>query len=377
MNFPQLQTASKVLMTADTVGGVWTYALELIRALDDYDVQVSLATMGAPLTRDQRKDLRNLSNAELFESRYKLEWMEKPWFDLARAGAWLLDLEQRVKPDVVHLNNYVHASLGFRAPKLVVGHSCVLSWWNAVHGKPAPGEWNWYQRQVTRALQAADLVVAPSPAMLASLQRHYGPLRFAEVIPNGRDPETFVPLAKEEFLLVAGRLWDEAKNVETVVRAAGGLPWPVYVAGQTRRPDGGAAQAPHLRMLGHLAPSALIPWFGRAAIYTLPARYEPFGLSVLEAALSGCALVLGDIQSLRELWGEAALFVPPDDESALRSSLLELINNPVLREAYGRRARAHAREFTPQRMATGYLSAYADLMMTQIRALAEVTHAVA
>ncbi len=32
----------------------------------------------------------------------------------------------------------------------------------------------------------------------------------------------------------------------------------------------------------------------------LPARYEPFGLSVLEAALSGCALVLGDIPSLRE-----------------------------------------------------------------------------
>ena len=40
------------------------------------------------------------------------------------------------------------------------------------------------------------------------------------------------------------------------------------------------------------------PWFARAGIYALPAVYEPFGLSVLEAALSGCALVLGDIPSL-------------------------------------------------------------------------------
>ena len=39
-----------------------------------------------------------------------------------------------------------------------------------------------------------------------------------------------------------------------------------------------------------------------ASIYALPARYEPFGLSILEAALSGCALVLGDImQSARTL----------------------------------------------------------------------------
>ena len=56
-----------------------------------------------------------------------------------------------------------------------------------------------------------------------------------------------------------------------------------------------------------------------AAIYALPARYEPFRLEVLEAAAPGCALVLGDIASLRELWDGAALFVAPDDDRALRA----------------------------------------------------------
>jgi hypothetical protein len=44
----------KVLMTADTVGGVWTYALELSAALHSHDVHVILATMG-PQPRDVQR----------------------------------------------------------------------------------------------------------------------------------------------------------------------------------------------------------------------------------------------------------------------------------------------------------------------------------
>jgi hypothetical protein len=58
-----------------------------------------------------------------------------------------------------------------------------------------------------------------------------------------------------------------------------------------------------VRCLGPLEASELAGWMHRAAIYALPARYEPFGLSALEAAQAGCALVLGDLSSLREVWG--------------------------------------------------------------------------
>ena len=122
--------------------------------------------------------------------------------------------------------------------------------------------------------------------------------------------------SKEPFVLAAGRLWDEAKNIEAL-RAAlrREIAWPVCVAGDTRHPDGRAVAAPWTsRMLGRAADRRdLAGWLRAAAIYALPARYEPFGLVRLEAALSGCALVLGDIPSLREVWGDAALFVAPDD----------------------------------------------------------------
>src|SRR5262245_8577368 len=113
----------KVLLTADTVGGVWTYAIELIRALGQQHIDVALATMGALLNDEQRTEINQLRNAEVYESNFKLEWMEDPWHDVYEAGHWLLDVEQLARPDVIHLNGYAHGALPWHAPVMVVGHS--------------------------------------------------------------------------------------------------------------------------------------------------------------------------------------------------------------------------------------------------------------
>jgi glycosyltransferase involved in cell wall biosynthesis len=351
----------RILMTADTIGGVWTYALELAQALGRQGVDVAIATMGAPLTREQRLEIQQIPALEVFESCFKLEWMDDPWADIDQAGEWLLQLETQLQPDIVHLNGYVHGILPWCTSTLIVGHSCVLSWWQAVKGKAAPGDWDRYHQAVTQGLQAAKRVVAPSHAMLAALHQHYGPLPEARVIPNGRDPARFRPGEKSEIILSVGRLWDEAKNLSVLEQVASDLEWPIYVAGELRHPQGGAVEPDQVRLLGRLSSSALIPWLAQAAIYALPARYEPFGLSILEAGLAGCALVLGDVPSLREIWGEAALFVPPDDIEALRHSLKTLIANPERRKILAVKARDRARQFTPQRMAAGYLEVYAEL----------------
>ena len=154
----------RILMTADTVGGVWTYALELTRALQTYDVEVLLATMGPPLTPAQREDAQSIPNLNLFKSDYKLEWMPDCWSDVKRAGDWLLHLENRLRPDVVHLNGYAHATLPWNSPTLVVGHSCVFSWWQAVHHDTPPAEWQRYKDELKSGLRAADLVVFPGDA---------------------------------------------------------------------------------------------------------------------------------------------------------------------------------------------------------------------
>jgi glycosyltransferase involved in cell wall biosynthesis len=352
----------KVLMTTDTVGGVWIYSLELARGLAEQGVEVALATMGAPLDALQREMAGRIPRLKVFESKFKLEWMEDPWRDVERAGEWLLALEERFGPDLIHLNGYAHGSLPWNAPKVVVGHSCVLSWWEAVKKEAAPESWDHYYDEVRAGLAAADMVIAPSAAMMAALTRHYGPLPNARVIHNGRDVRLFRPTAKEKMVFSAGRLWDEAKNLEALERVAPRLSWPVFVAGENHHPDGGEARPHHTRLLGRLAQRPLAAWLGRSSIYALPARYEPFGLSVLEAALSGCALVLGDIPSLRELWRNRAVFVAPDDPEALEHALLRLIEDPDRRNLLAAGARSRAIERTTERMVEGYLDAYAEVL---------------
>jgi glycogen synthase len=351
----------RVLMTADTVGGVWVYALELARALEAHGVEVALATMGAPITPAQRVEAEEVASLRLYESDYKLEWMEEPWDDVARSGEWLLALEREFRPAVVHLNGFAHGALPFSAPMLVVGHSCVLSWWEAVKGEPAPAEWDRYRAEVQRGIACADLVVAPTRAMLNALDKHYGPFGARRVIYNGRDSSRFSRNGeKEERLLALGRLWDEGKNIGALAQAAESLRWPVYVAGDEKHPaDGGSDTGwGNLRSLGKLSSGEVAQQLAVTSIYVLPARYEPFGLSALEAALSGCALVLGDIPSLREVWGDAALFVHPSDIHTLTSCLQMLIENPTERERLAHGAYARATLYTPKRMAAEYMEAY-------------------
>lgn len=344
---------SRILMTADAVGGVWTHAVDLARALTQAGDEVLLAVEGPPPRPAQRARLGSVRMVALGG---RLEWMPEPEADLERNGRRLLALARRFRPEVVHLAGYAHAPLPWPAPVLVVAHSCVRTWWRAVHGGEPPTEaWGRYLARVRQGLAAADVVVAPTHAFLEEVRALYRPGAPCLVIANGRDPSGFRPAAKEPFVLAAGRLWDEAKNLAAVTAAARGLPWPVYVAGP------GGQDADGVRPLGPLSSAAIADWLGRAAVFAAPARYEPFGLTAVEAALSGCALVLGDLATQREIWGDAALYVPPEDHDALRAALTALLGDEARRRRLARRASAIARSLTPAAMAEGYRAAYARL----------------
>jgi glycogen synthase len=353
----------RILMTADTVGGVWNFALTLCRRLTD--CEILLATMGGRASAIQLDQARQLSNVKLVDSDFLLEWMHDPWRDVADAGEWLLALADRFQPDLVHLNGYVHASLPWRVPVVVTAHSCVLSWWKAVRKTELPAEWDTYRARVRKGLLAADLLTAPSATMMRDLRdlHHIGCRQ--TIIHNGVEPppeDGSLP-QKQPLFLTAGRLWDEAKNVRGLAEIACDLPWPVVMAGAA--PASSEWQFANARLAGQVAPAEMRQLFRQATIYAHPARYEPFGLAVLEAALCGCALVLGDIDSLREIWGEAAVFVDPEDKAVLRDALLVLAGDPQECARMAGLARCRAEQFTADLMARGYRDGYQKLTTFQ------------
>ena len=372
---PDLATApTRVLMTTDAMGGVWRYSLELARGLSGCGTEVVLAIMGPPATPEHLGEAAAIDGVVIVEGSFDLEWMPGADEDVLRAGTWLLELEAAYAPDIVHLNGYAHAALPWQAPVLVVAHSCVVSWWRAVHGEDAPPEWDGYRQRTAAGLRAADLVVAPTRAFLRTLESVYGPGLRARVIWNGRNAPNIECIEKQPILFAAGRIWDEAKNLKILASVAKDLPWPVCVAGPGVPERGDrAALARNVRWLGPLSPAAISVWYAQASIFVAPSRYEPFGLAALEAALAGCALLLGDIPTLRELWTGAAMFVPPDDREQLAYALGSLIEDPELRATLGRRAKERAATFSATRMTAAYRNAYAEVIASHrgaVRALA-------
>lgn len=352
---------SRILMTADSSARVWTHALELTRALGEHEVRVILAVLGGPPDRFRRAEAEKVPHLEILvdEGAPPPDRMPEAWDDAPDAGDWLLALRDRLQPDLVHLNGHHHAALPWGVPTVVTAHTCLASRWSAVRpGRALPLRWRRRGSDIRRALLAADAVVAPTRALLAGLEEHYGPLGAARVILPGRDPSLFVPRAKQAYVLASGRLLDEAQNLAALDRAACALDWPVFLAGRQDLPGGGRVDPEHARRLGHLPTPLLAAWLGRASIFAQPARYEPSGLAALEAALAGCALVLGDIPSLRELWEDAAVFVHPEHDRGLQQALERLVSDATLRTRLAQQARARALELTPARMAHEYLETY-------------------
>jgi glycosyltransferase involved in cell wall biosynthesis len=355
----------KILMTTDAVGGVWSYAMQLCRALGAHEIEIVLATMGPPPTRAQRAAAEALTNVRLVSATWKLEWMADPWEDIERAGEWLLEWAEREHVELIHVNGYAHAALPWSRPVLVVAHSCVCSWWQAVHREPAPSEWHPYRHRVAAGLGAADVVVAPTQAFLAVIESLYGKIERTAVVHNACAAPVATAQERMAAIFACGRVWDEAKNLRLLDAAARGLPWKTYVAGDSISPDRRECVLRSVECLGRLSEPEVAGWLRRASIFAHPALYEPFGLAVLEAAHHGCALVLSDVPTLRELWEGAALFASPHDPDAFRALLERLIDAPQERAALSAAARRRAEDFSIDVMASAYRALYADLVRSR------------
>ena len=101
-------------------------------------------------------------------------------------------------------------------------------------------------------------------------------------------------------------------------------------------------------------------WLRRATLLVHPARWEGFGLGVLEAMLAGLPVVATSVSSLPELVvdGETGILVQPDDAPALALGVARALEQAGLGDAG--RERAH-REFSVARMAEQTAVVYRSL----------------
>lgn len=361
-----------VLVTADAVGGVWTYTRELVTGLAQRGIRVTLVSFGEIPRPNQMDWLTGLRTVDFYPTAFRLEWMHDAEEDISASSEYLLRLIGEKKPDLLHSSQFAYGALDLDIPKVVVAHSDVLSWWTAVHGcEPDSSPWiDLYRETVSRGLDRADIVITPTRWMLAALTAHYGKVRAARVIYNGANPGLLNPhMQKEDLILGVGRVWDQGKQLRLL--EGGGFSWPVVIAGSDEGPDGSSRRPgkpdPRVSFRGHLSDGELRQLYARTALLVGPSRYEPFGLAPLEAAFSRCALVLNDIPPFRELWGESACYFSTNDPQSLRETVNRLCEDRLLRVTYANLAYRRANSFfTAHRMVEQYCDLYKSLVPEKV-----------
>jgi glycosyltransferase involved in cell wall biosynthesis len=99
-------------------------------------------------------------------------------------------------------------------------------------------------------------------------------------------------------------------------------------------------------------------WLRRADLLVHPARWEGFGLALLEAMLASKPVVATNVSSIPEVVadGETGLLVAPDDPAALAAAVIRVLDDPG---GYGERGRERAQsQFNVARMADRTLAVY-------------------
>jgi glycosyltransferase involved in cell wall biosynthesis len=349
-------TALRLLLATDAVGGVWVYSLELARALKPLGVDAIIAVLGPSPTEAQRYEAAGL---KLIDTGLPLEWLETSPVELRRAGETLAAIADCEGADLFQTSSAaLLADAEFGQPCIAVQHSCLATWWAAVKGAPLPDDFRWRCELVECGLNRASVVVAPSIAFAAETARAYDLGSPVLSVHNGRRTALFPDLPQGEFAFTAGRFWDEGKNAATLDRAAARMDVPFQAAGPMEGPNGASIELPHLQLLGTLGAARMSGLFGARPVFASAALYEPFGLTALEAAQAGCALVLSDIATHREMWDGAAIFVSPRDDGGFASAIRDLIEDRDEREQLGQLARARAQHYSPERMARGMADIY-------------------
>jgi len=339
----------RIFLTTDTVGGVWRYSLELAKGLIEHHIEVVLAVLGPAPGPLQRREAAALG-ATLVVTDLSLDWLAETAQDIEYAARAIAAMARRFAADTVHLHTpSLVGQADWPMPVVTVAHSCVGTWWHAVRTGAMPADLVWRAETMASGIDLADIVIAPTQAFADALRTCYGTARTIEVVHNGHTM-TATTARRGKHILTAGRLWDEGKNVATLDTAAAGWDWPVLAAGPTEGPNGTRLFAHNVILLGALSESEMTEQYASASIFVSLARYEPFGLAVLEAAQAGCALVLSDIPTFRELWDRAATFVPAHDSRAVTAAVEALSRDPATRERRGEAARRRAATYNVRRM---------------------------
>lgn len=207
-----------------------------------------------------------------------------------------------------------------------------------------------------RALRRYDVVTAVSPVASSALT----PLVQARLVPNGIDTGEFDPSAGMPHRVAFLGRDDPRKGLDVLLAA-----WPMV---RRRVPDaelvvagGRTGDIEGVRFLGGVGAAGRRELLAGAAVYCAPnLGGESFGIVLVQAMASRCAVVASALPAFTHVLGDAGVLVKPGDADGLASSLVAVLTDDARRAQLQAAATARVVRFDREAVVAGYLEAYRD-----------------
>ncbi|HEY7063560.1 MAG TPA: glycosyltransferase family 1 protein [Chloroflexota bacterium] len=265
-----------------------------------------------------------------------------------------------------------------RCPAVVTVHDLAFLHYPEIQTADSRRHYN----QVARVVQQVERVIVDSACTAADVQALLGVpatrIRIVHLAPTPAAPADPAQVAAVRaryaldgpFVLYVGTL-EPRKNLDTLLRAFARLgaahPARLVLAGPRGWLDApivaaAARLGARLRLLGPVPAADLPALYAAATAFAYPSLYEGFGLPPLEAMAAGTPVVAAKASCLPEVLGDAALFVPPEDEAGLLEALRALLDDAALRADLEARGRARAASFSWEHTAAATLAVYREVL---------------
>jgi glycosyltransferase involved in cell wall biosynthesis len=244
-----------------------------------------------------------------------------------------------------------------------------------------PEAYLWYSRWYDKAFTSlychtADAIITVSNVVKKDIVKFTG-VQPEKVIPvhNGYDPHRFQVITDsqhlaavrqqyslpEQFILWTGQLYPP-KNIGRLLQAVATvkekIPHMLVIAGEERwryREDLALIERLDIKDRIHftdwVSHDELPAFYNLADLFVLPSLYEGFGIPLLEAIACSCPVLTATIGSPPEVVADAGYLVNPTNVEAIASGILEVLSNPVLREAMVTKGLERVKEFSWEKCA--------------------------
>jgi glycosyltransferase involved in cell wall biosynthesis len=190
--------------------------------------------------------------------------------------------------------------------------------------------WKGHSRSIRQILEKVKMILPNSIAEYEALESRYQVRKPYQVVPNGIDEKLFFrdeTMPKDETLVVCAARIEGIKNQINLIKALSNTQFTLVLIGEA-----GANQKTYYKecrkeaskniiFTGGLSQQEVAQYYKKAKVHVLASWFETCGLSSLEAAATGCNIVITDKGYTREYFGNQAFYCNPEDLTSIYNAV--------------------------------------------------------